>query len=117
MKKFGQFKNMLYLYSTMKELYQVTEEEVKEICKMAGEPYLTYMINNDGKWDRIGLEIQIETTSTVNGDRDDSTIWIMKNGMVRLHRNDGNWGGSRDEEINALPITDYLRKQGYEFVY
>jgi hypothetical protein len=101
----------------MKELSYITEEEVKEICSILGEPYLSFTTNKDGKWNGIGLEVQIETTSTVYGNRDDSCIWIEKNGSIRLHRNNGGWGGSRDEHINALPITDYLRKQGYEFKY
>jgi len=101
----------------MKELSNITEEEVKEICRLAGEPYLDFMTNSHGKWTGLGLEIQISTTSTLNDDRDDSTITIHKNGMVRLWRNNGDWGGSRYEEINGLPITDYLRKQGYEFDY
>jgi len=101
----------------MKELINITEEEVKEICRLADEPYLSFMTNSHGKWTSMELELQIETTTTLNGDKDDSCIWIYKNGMVRLHRNSGDWGGNRDEEINALPITDYLRKQGYEFDY
>ena len=101
----------------MKELINITEEEVKEICRLAVEPYLDFMTNSHGKWTSSGLELQISTTTTLNDDKDDSCIWIYKNGMVRLHRNNGDWGGSRDEEINGLPITDYLRKQGYEFDY
>jgi hypothetical protein len=101
----------------MKEFVDITEEEVKEICRLAHEPYISFMTNSHGKWNPTGLQLQIETTSTLNGDKDDSVIWISKNGLVRLWRNNGNWGGSRDEEINALPITDYLRKQGYEFNY
>ena len=100
----------------MKELHEITEEEVKEICKLANEPYLSFNTFEKEKRFR-NLAIQINTTSTVNGDRDDGCIWIFDNGMVRLWKNNGNWGGSRDEEINGLPITDYLRKQDYEFKY
>lgn len=99
----------------MKKLSEITEEEAKEICRLAGEPYLSVMA---GKWPDMDLEIQIETTTTLDhASRHDSCIWIYKNGTVRLWRNTGDWNGSGDEEINALPITDYLRKQGYEFDY
>ena len=99
----------------MKELYNITAEQASHLCKLVNEPYINMMTNNDGKWDSLGLEVQIHTTSTINGDRDDSCIWIYKDGKVRLHRNNGDWGGSRDEPINALLVTDYLREQGYVF--
>lgn len=101
----------------MKKLSEVTEEQVKRICELVGEPFLSFMINDNGKWDGTGLEIQINTTSTLNGHRDDSYICIQKNGNVQLWRNNGGWGGSRYEDICALKVTDYLRSEGYEFVY
>lgn len=99
----------------MKELHNITEEQAKHLCKLVDEPYIDMMTNKDGKWDDLGLEVQIHTTSTINGNRDDSCIWIYKDGKVRLHRNNGDWGGSRYEPINALIVTDYLREQGYVF--
>jgi len=99
----------------MKQLQELTEEQAKHICELAGEPFLSFMVNSHGAWTSLGLEIQIETTSTVYGNCNDSCIWIYKNGTVALHRNNGDWGGSRYEKINALPITDYLREQGYFF--
>jgi hypothetical protein len=100
-----------------KELKNITEAEVKEICRLAGEPYINYMTNNDGKWDCFdGLEISINTTSTMNGNKDNSYIRIYKNGMVTLWRNNGDWCDGRNEKINGLPITDYLRERGYKFV-
>lgn len=98
-----------------KELYHLTKTEAEHICKLSDEPFLDYITNDDGKWNYSGLEIQIHTTSTLSGDINDSCIWIYKNGKIMLYRNDGNYGGSRYEEINALLITDYLRKQGYVF--
>jgi hypothetical protein len=101
-----------------KELKNITEAEVKEICRLAKEPYISYMTNNDGKWSCLdGLEIQIITTTTMNhASKDDSYLSIYKNGKVSLWRNNGDWNGHRYEEINALPITDYLRERGYKFV-
>jgi hypothetical protein len=99
----------------MKKLSDITEEEAREIYKLAGEPFIDFMTNNHGEWTSIGLEIQINTTSTMNGHKDDSYIWIRKNGQVLLNRNNGDWGGSRYEEINQLPIIDYLRERGYKF--
>ena len=101
----------------MKKLFNITEEEVKHICKLVGEPYINFMTNNDCKWDNIGLEIQINTTSTINNSIYDSYITIFKNGMIKLWRNNGNWGGVMHEDINGLIITDYLRERGYEFKY
>jgi hypothetical protein len=101
----------------MKNLSHVTEEQVRKICELTGEPFISFMTNERGQWDSTGLEIQINTTSTMNGHRDDSYIWIRKNGEVQLWRNNGGWGGSRYESINGLAVTDYLRNQGYEFNY
>jgi hypothetical protein len=101
----------------MKNLSDITEDEVKHICELVGEPYLSYMTNNDGKWDKLGLEIQINTTSTMNQSINDSYITIRKNGMVQLWRNNGDWGGHRYDDINGLIVTDYLRERGYEFKY
>lgn len=101
----------------MKKLSQVTEKQVREICDLVGEPFIDFMTNEDGRWDSLGLEIQINTTSTLKGHRDDSFIWIRKNGEVQLWRNNGDWGGSRYDNINGLAVTDYLRNQGYEFSY
>lgn len=101
----------------MKTLNQITEEQARKICELVGEPFIGFMTNNDGKWNSTGLEIQINTTSTMEGHRDDSYIWIRKNGEVQLWRNNGDWGGSRYESINGLIVTDYLRNEGYKFVY
>ena len=101
----------------MKKLQDITEDEAKHICEIAGESFLSFMTNSHGAWMGLGLEIQIETTSTLCGNENDSQILIYKNGTVSLHRNNGNWGGSRLDIINQLPITDYLRQQGYIFEY
>ena len=101
----------------MKNLCDITEDEAKEICCLANEPYLSVIAGRIKSWETFGLEVQIETRSTLKGDKDYGCIWIYKNGKIRLYKNNGGWNGSRDEEINALPITDYLRKQGYEFHY
>jgi hypothetical protein len=99
----------------MKELHNITEEQAKHLCELVNEPYINMVTNSDGKWDGSGLEVQILTTSTLNGDRDDSCIWIYKDGTVSLYRNNGNWGGHRYEPINASLVTQYLRGQGYVF--
>jgi hypothetical protein len=99
----------------MKNLQDISEPEAKEICRLAGEPFLDFMTNKHGKWTSMGLEVSINTTSTLYGDPDDSQISIYKNGKIILHRNNGDWGGSRYEEINTLPIIDYLRERGYNF--
>lgn len=98
----------------MKELKNITEEEVKHICELAGEPYLSFMA---GRWEgsNTKLAVQIETTSTLQGSRHDSCIWIRYDGTISLWRNTGDWGGHGYEELNTLPIIDYLREQGYEF--
>lgn len=100
-----------------KDLVNITEEEVKTICSFYNEPYLKYSTNCDGKWEFLGLAININTTSTLNNSRDDSHISIYYDGRVRLSRNNGGWGGMRDEHINPLITIDYLRLRGYEFVY
>lgn len=97
----------------MKKLRELTEEEARKICEILHEPFLSYMVNDDGKWGN--LEVQIETTSTINGDSDDSCIWICNTGEIQLHRNNGDWGGCRYEAINTYPIIMYLLNGGYIF--
>jgi len=98
----------------MKELNNITEEEVREICRLAGEPYLDFMTNSHGRW-TSGVMVQINTTSTLYGCKHDGYITVHENGMVSLWRNTGEWNGHGYEQINGLLITDYLRKQGYVF--
>jgi len=98
----------------MKKLTKVSEDHVRQICKLVNEPFVDYMVN-DGYWDEMGLEIQIRTD--VVNTRTDSYIWIYKDGKILLYRNDGTFGGSRYEPINTLPIIDFLRKEGFEFGY
>ena len=99
----------------MKELKNITEEEVKHICELVGEPYISYLAGVKS-WIQFNLVIQILTTSTVHGNSNDSFIQIYNNGMVTLDRNNGDYGGCRKASINAMLITDYLRAQGYTFV-
>ena len=97
------------------KLSDITEKQARHICKLLGEPFVRMMVNNDGKWDDLGLAISITTTTTLNGDYNDSSINIFKDGVVTLSRNNGNWNGMRDEKINAMLVTDYLKFRGYEF--
>ena len=92
----------------------ITEEEVKTICEFYNEPFLSYMA---GKWAFIGLAVSITTTSTLDGNNDDSSIAIYYDGKVLLNRNNGNYGGFRTENISPLITIDYLRSRGYEFKY
>ena len=106
--------NTKYENST-KSLSDITKDEVEHICELLGEPYIDYMTNSNNKWKGLNLEVQIHTTSTMNNNKDDSCIWIYNDGQIRLHRNNGDWGGSRDIPINTVPVLDYLRNCGYSF--
>lgn len=97
----------------MKDLKDITEKEVRTICDFYNEPFLSFMA---GKW-TYGLAVQINTTTTSNGDRDDSYITIHYDGKMSLSRNNGGWNGCRDIDINPLITIDYLRSLGYEFKY
>lgn len=99
-----------------KDLINITEEEVRTICELYNEPFLSFMVNS-GSWTCIGLAVCISTTSTSNKDRYDSHISIFYDGRITLSRNDGNWGGQNYEDINSLKTVDYLRSRGYEFEY
>lgn len=98
-----------------RQLWQMTESDARKICTMIGEPFISLVTNHDRKWKDIGLEVQITTTCTTQGSKDDSCIWIKSDGTVRLHRNNGQFNGSRDVPVNAMLITDFLKKQGYVF--
>jgi len=97
----------------MKDLKNITKEEVEIICEMYGEPFIDYLA---GEWN-YGLAVQINTTSTAYNNVNDSYITIYYNGIINLHRNNGNWGGMITESISPLIAIDYLRSQGYEFKY
>jgi hypothetical protein len=43
--------------------------------------------------------------------------FITNDGRIKLTKNNGNWGGCRDIDINPLIVIDYLRSRGYEFRY
>jgi len=97
----------------MKDLKDITIDEVEIICELCGEPFISYM---SGLWHH-GLAVQINTTSTMHNNINDSYITIEYDGTIILNRNNGNWGGMREEKICSLMITDYLRSVGYEFKY
>lgn len=103
----------------MKSLSNVTQDECIAICNLIGEPYISHLTNEDGKWDSINgvLEIQIRTTSTANNDKYDGYLSIYRNGKISLWKNNGGWNGNFYEDINALKITDFLRSSGYNFIY
>ena len=99
-----------------KNLIDITEEEARTICELYNEPFLSFMTDS-GSWTCLGLAISIQTTTTMNKDRYDSHIEIYYDGRIRLSRNDGGWGGMKNEDINPLIVIDYLRSKGYEFKY
>lgn len=70
----------------MKELRELTEEQARHICEISNEPFLSFLTNNHGKWNTLGIEVNIYTTSTAEGSRDDSNISIYKNGKIVLWR-------------------------------
>ncbi len=49
-----------------KNLKELTKEQAMQICKLAGEPFLSFMNNDHGKWSSLGMEIQICTTTTMD---------------------------------------------------
>jgi len=101
-----------------KDLANITEEEIKMICKFYNEPFLSYMTAKEAKsWRSRDLAISITTTCTINGGDNDSQIYIYYSGNVKLSRNNGNWGGMRDIDVNPLITIDYLRLKGYKFEY
>ena len=61
----------------------------------------------------------ISTETTLNKQSEyDGYIMIHENGEISLTRNDGGWHtGSNEVHINTLPIIDYLRMRGYDFIY
>lgn len=96
-----------------KDLKDITEDEVRMICEIYGEPFIDY---NAGIW-TWGLAVSISTTSTTLNNYYDSHIAIYYDGRITLSRNNGGWNGMRDENINPLIVIDYLRSLGYEFKY
>ena len=99
-----------------KNLVDITEEEVRTICELYNEPFLSFSVDS-GSWTCINLAIGIVTTSTSNKDTYDSCFSIFYDGKIQLSRNNGRWDGHKYVDINTLKATDYLRSRGYEFKY
>ncbi len=98
---FKEVKPMLRLLNDM------TEAEAKQICKIVSEPYLSYNIFKE--------RVHISTTSTTEGHKDDSSIWLFYDGQTALYRNNGDWGGSRMEQLkNPYLLMLYLIKQRFD---
>ncbi len=99
----------------MENLNDLTSEMAQKICSLAGKPFLRIEQQSEEKVIILISEKKEKTCITTE------YIEIYENGMVTFTED---WG---DEEagvgmadlysINALPITDYLREMGYEFVY
>lgn len=101
-----------------KDLMDLTESEARFICKIYNEPFLEYHTVKDyPSWIQLNIAVAITTTSTLENSKDDSRITIYYDGNITLHRNNGNWGGSRYEQINPLIGIEYLRLLGYKFKY
>lgn len=106
----------------MKDLKNITEEEVRIICELYNEPFIDFHIYNKS-FSYLPI-ISISTTSTFQGTEGpcapsiyDSTISIFLDGRVKLTRNNGGWNGIKEEDISPLLVIDYLRSRGYEFKY
>lgn len=106
----------------MKDLKNITEEEVRIICELYNEPFIDFHIYN--KSSSYLPIISISTTSTSQGHEGpcavsiyDSNISIFLDGRVKLTRNNGGWNGVKEEDISPLLVIDYLRSRGYEFKY
>lgn len=104
--------------SKEKDLIDITEEEAINIALLCDAKMVRYKTSTIlGKDPLITPIISITTKDIRSGDNTDEVIWIFQTGKIIIHYNTGNWGGSGYEQINTLPITDYLREQGYQFKY
>lgn len=101
----------------MKNLSEITQEQVNEICLILGESCLDFGTNKDIEEKEDTPIIFIQLKSTAKEDRKDEELYIYTTGKVIWLYNDGKWGGSGYNEFNTLPITDYLRAEGYQFKY
>ena len=90
----------------MKKLTQFTEENAMQIAKLLKEEYDRFHV----------LEDKVIINLKEKNGREQS-VYIYPTGQVSFLYNDGEAGGSGYKDINALPITDYLREQGFEFKY
>lgn len=91
----------------LRKLESMTEEEAKQVTSICEEQFVYYNIFKE--------RIQITTTSTINGDKEDSAIWLFYDGQITLYRNNGDLGGSRMEQLkNPFELFRYLLKQGFD---
>ena len=89
-----------------KQLIDFTEENARHIAELLKEEYDRHHVWEDKVM--VGLK---EKNSQ------EQSVYIHPTGQVSFLFNDGEPGGSGFKDINSLPITDYLREQGFEFKY
>lgn len=61
------------------------------------------------------VRIRVDSNTKKEGFKE--YIWIHFTGKVTFQRTNGNPDEIHYEDINTLPITDYMRKVGFKFKY
>lgn len=95
----------------MKTIDQINEDEAKTIACLVGEQSSGFRIKKENE-DEDEKEQHVVINIGINQER----IKIFPTGRVLFCDYDLNIGEVYGSG-NTLPITDYLRKKGYEFKY
>ena len=89
-------------------LSDISEEQAKEICKLLEESFHSIIMN-----DKVAVILFSEQK---DGDNLISHyLEINPTGEIGCFFE--NFGIPHFEAVNGLPVTDYLRKEGFEFAY
>lgn len=96
----------------MNILTDLSKDHAKQICKLINKPFLSLSL----KKEYITIIFSSETKESVTNTEE---INIYPSGQVEFYLGwyDSEAGDDVLYPINSLPITDYLRKEGFEFVY
>lgn len=94
------------------QIFELTNEHAEQVAKLLNVKLESFFGSPES-------ENAILTVKSGRIERLDyeETVYIYKTGQVSYFYNNGDFGGNGYENINALPITDYLRSEGYEFTY
>lgn len=96
----------------LKPLSEISVDHAKLLAEMLNEPFKD-LFTVDGS----SYHFYISATSTLHNSRQDRTIYMHRSGKLSLLYNDGTFGGSGYEDINALPAYQFLIECGYALPY
>lgn len=93
----------------MKNLEEITEQQARHVAKLLNVDFAGFNYQKQHKGGQVVIRVKISQKGYVE------TIYIYPTGEI-THVFNGSMS-SGFHRLNALPVTDYLRKEGFQFEY